>query len=26
MGFGGFMLDEIEEAVEAFGVVWRECF
>ncbi len=25
MGFGGFRLEEIEEAVEAFGLCWREC-
>lgn len=25
MGFGGFSVDEIEEAVAAFGKVWREC-
>lgn len=25
MGFGGFRLDEIDEAVEAFSKVWREC-
>jgi len=24
MGFGGFKLDKIEEAVEAFAGVWRE--
>ena len=25
MGFGGFRLEEIEGAVEAFGLCWREC-
>jgi len=25
MGFGGFILDEIDGAVEGFGEVWREC-
>jgi DNA-binding transcriptional MocR family regulator len=24
MGFGGFGLDELEEAVTVFGRVWRE--
>ena len=26
MGFGGFRLEEIEEAVKIFGYCWKECF